>query len=239
MKPAKVILFITAVMLCISLSSAAFGVQAAQSNAVYPALSSNTNIIKYVPHMTTQSLAGRPDSDVIEFSNGKTMTVGRLRQWEAFAAKLRAPRVDKTPAAFKVRPNPGNIKMNLNNLSDLASAIKLSNDATVKLPSGKVTTVGIIKLFQPYIEKKLGRKLSEVQIRPNLSGPAIQVSKATPVSEWKNISKMSDNTVLEFSNGFRFTIGELRQKLAQYKLSHNLQMKTVPQKIQGQKRRLK
>ena len=208
-----------------------------QGKAANQATTNNSKTIKYFPHMTTQSLTGRLDSDIIEFPNGRKLSVGQLRGWETFAARLHGPRVDRTPLAFKIKPNANNIRMSVSNASELAAALKLTDSETVKLPSGKLATVAQIKLVQPFVEKKLGRKLTQVPIRTALSSTSIRVSKSTPTSEWKNIAKMSDTTILETPNGARITIADLKQEAKKYVKSRSTQVKTAPQ--QDQKGRVK
>ncbi len=227
-----------AVLLIIAMSTPGFaaGERPAQG------ASANANVIKYKPGLKTQDLAGRPDSDVVQLSNGKTISVGKWRQLDALAKKLRAPRVDRTPAALKVTQaqlNARPVKMKLNNASDISAALKIPDDnAVVQLPSGKRATVGQIKLVQPFVERKLGMKLSTIPSRAVMTGPAVHVDKNTPVSEWQKISKMPDNTVLE-ANGARITIGEFRQLLPQYARTHGIQPKKMPKKGEGQERRVK
>jgi hypothetical protein len=169
-------------------------------------------VIKYTPNMTVKSLAGRPDADLVELKNGRRVSVGDLRRLDAAAQKMRAPRVDRMPAVLKVKPTTTGIK--INNAADLAAALKLPDSTTVQLPSGRLATVGQIKLVQPLIEKRLGHSLTMVLQRPNLSGPAIKVNKDTTRAQWEDILKRPDNTVLESPNGKRITVGEAKQYLA-------------------------
>lgn len=168
--------------------------------------------IKYAPNMTVNSLAGRPNTDLVELKNGRRVSVGDLRRLDAAAQKMRAPRVDRMPAVLKVKPAATGTK--INNAADLAAALKLPDGATVQLPSGRLATVGQIKLVQPLIEKRLGHSLTMVLQRPNLSGPAIKVNKDTTRAQWEDILKRPDNTVLESPNGKRITVGEAKQYLA-------------------------
>ncbi|MBF8258914.1 MAG: hypothetical protein HW377_1288 [Actinobacteria bacterium] len=78
----------------------------------------------------------------------------------------------------------------------------------MRLPSGRLATVGQIKLVQPLIEKKIGRSLSSIPKRASLSGPAVKV---TAKSDWKEIIARPDGTVLESPDGTRITVGELKQ----------------------------
>jgi hypothetical protein len=169
-------------------------------------------IVKYTPNMTVKSLAGQPDTDLVELKNGRRVSVGDLRRLDVAAQKMRAPKVDRMPAVLKVKPAATGIK--INNAADLAAAFKLPDNATVKLPSGRLATVGQIKLVQPLVEKRIGHSLTMVVQRPNLSGPSIKITKGTTRAQWEDILKKPDNTVLESPNGKRITVGEAKQYLA-------------------------
>ncbi len=175
-------------------------------------VSAEPAIVKYTPNMTVKSLAGRPDTDLVELRNGRRVSVGDLRRLDAAAQKMRAPRVDRMPAALKVKPAATGTK--IRNAADLAAALKLPDNTTVQLPSGRLATVGQIKLVQPLIEKRLGHSLAMVQQRPNLTGPAIKINKNTTRAQWEDILKKPDATVLESPNGKRITVGEAKQYLA-------------------------
>jgi hypothetical protein len=170
------------------------------------------SIVKYTPNMTVKSLAGRPDTDLVELKNGHRVSAGDLRRLDAAAQKMRAPKVDRMPAVLKVKPAATGIK--INNAADLAAALKLTDNATVQLPSGRFATVGQIKLVQPLVEKRIGHSLTMVVQRPNLSGPSIKITKGTTRAQWESILKRPDNTVLESPSGKRITVGEAKQYLA-------------------------
>jgi len=140
------------------------------------------------------------------------MRLGDVRRLTATAQKMRsAAPGSRLPAALKMKPAATGIRVN--NAADLAAALKRSDNETVQLPSGRLATVGQIKLVQPLVEKRLGRKLTAVPSRPNLAGPAIKISKSTTKDEWKGIFQKPDSTVLESPNGTRITVGELKQAL--------------------------
>jgi hypothetical protein len=170
------------------------------------------DIVKYTPNMTVNSLAGRSDTDLVELKNGRRVSVGDLRRLDTAAQKMRAPKIDRMPAVLKVKPAATGIK--INNAADLAAALKLPDNATVQLPSGRFATVGQIKLVQPLVEKRIGHSLTMMVQRPNLSGPSIKITKGTTRAQWESILKRPDNTVLESPNGKRITVGEAKQYLA-------------------------
>jgi|GEM_PF-3506126 hypothetical protein len=164
--------------------------------------------LHYTPNMTMQSLANRPDTDMVEFSNGRRVSVAQIRRLDAAAKIIQAPKVNKLPATLKAKPTGKNILVT--NGRELAIALKNSNNDTIELPSGRRVTVGLVKFMQPYIEKKLGRKLDEIPKRPELTGPAIPVSRNTTKEEWKAILRKPDTTILQAPNGARITLGELK-----------------------------
>ncbi len=185
----------------------------------FPTGIAQSAMLKHAPGMTVESLAGRPDTDVIQFSNGRQVTVGQMRKLDAAAKIMRQPKVDKLPASLKARPTGSNVVVS--NGRELASALKRPDNDTIQLPSGQRVTVGIVRFLQPYIEKKLGRKVDDIPRRPDLTGPAISVSKNTTKEEWKTILRKPESTILQGPNGARVTVGELKPYLIK-------QARTVP-----------
>ena len=95
------------------------------------------------------------------------------------------------------------------------------------LPSGKRTTVAMLKLLQPQVDEKRRQLPSTPQKslqRPNLSGAA---EKVTPQTDWYAVLQKPDNTVLENNKGKRITVGELKQTMAAGSLPRTLSPKTV------------
>jgi hypothetical protein len=171
-----------------------------------------TNTIKYHPTMTMKSLADRPDADRVELSNGRRMSLGDLRKLEAAGKKMAAPLVDRLPTSLKIKP--GATGTLVRNSADLASALKRPDNATIQLPSGRLVTVGQIKFVQAYVEKKVGHPLTEVPKRPNLTGPVVKVPQNATKTQWDEILKKPDSTVLESPHGKKITVGELKDALA-------------------------
>lgn len=169
------------------------------------------NLVKYTPNLRVGSLAGRADSDLVEFPNGKRMRVGELRRLEAWGRKARNSPRRQFPVALGTAPSASGKRVN--NAPELAAALKLSDNETVVLPSGRRATVGMIKFVQPQVERKLGRSLAAAQQRPGLTGPAIKVHGGTTKEEWQKIVQKPDNTVVESPGGIRITVGELKQEL--------------------------
>jgi hypothetical protein len=221
MKPSRIPLFTTATLLLLGISVPGYAQEAqpAQSGAVKSAGGVNQSITKFTPNITVSSLAGRPDSDLVELQSGRRVTVGTLRRLDALAQKMRAatPRVARDTATLRVKPAATGTP--LHNAADLAAALKRPDNETVQLPSGRRVTVGQIKLLQPFIEKKLGRPLTALPQRPNRTGPAIKITsqpdRAAAEKYWRDILlQKPDSTVLENTKGERITVGELKQYFA-------------------------
>lgn len=185
--------------------------QAGRSAAPGVSTAANANIIRYAPNLKVSSLAGRADTDLVEFANGRRMRVGELRRLESWGQKARNARRQQFPAAL--RTVPAATGKRVDNAAELSAALQLPDNETVVLPSGRRATVGMIKFVQPQVEKKLGRRLASAPQRPGLTGPAINVSRGTTQDEWKMILQKPDSTVVESPNGMRIAVGELKQEL--------------------------
>jgi hypothetical protein len=184
--------------------------QAKPATGVAAKAVANPGVVKYSSGMPASVLAKRPDTDLVELSNGRRIRLGDIRRLKAAAARIRATAPgSKLPKAFRIKPAATGTR--LANSADLSAALKRSDNETVVLPSGRRTTVGMIRLLQPEVEKRLGRPLSAAATPLALSGPAIHVNAK---SDWKTILGKPDGTVLEAPNGKRITVGELKQALA-------------------------
>jgi len=171
--------------------------------------------IKYTSNMRMADLAGRPDTDMVQFSGNRSMKVGDLRRLAAVQKRMKAAKSgSKRSPLLIAQPEANNIKMKIRSGFDLSEALKRANDSdTVQLPSKRLVTVGQLKFLREG-EKRLGRKFIPVSARPGLSGPATTVSRATTRDEWKVIlQKRDDRMVLQSENGTRITVGELKQEL--------------------------
>lgn len=169
-------------------------------------------IIKFNRNMPPNALLGKPDTDLVELSNGKRMKVGDIRRITAIANKNRitAPK-SLEPKAVKLRPAAtGGIP--LRSKADLNNALQQRQDSdTVVLPSGRRTTVAMLRMVQPQVEERRKQLRPTTMQRPNLTGPAMRV---TADSDWAAILKQPDSTILESARGKRITVGELKQSLA-------------------------
>jgi len=167
-------------------------------------------IIKFNRNMPPNALQGRPDTDLVELSSGKRMKVGDIRRLTSIAHKNRttAPK-SLEPQALKLKPAAtGGIAIRGKN--DLQAAMQRPDSETVVLPSGKRTTVGMLRLLQPQIEERRQQLRVANKPRPDLSGPAVRISAGT---DWYALLKQPDSTVLETAQGKRITVGELKQNL--------------------------
>ena len=195
---------------------------AAQSNSSLAASGNvQANIIKITPGTSSSVLVGRPDTDLIELPSGRKMQVGDLRQLSQISQELRSMPSKKISASalFKIKPKQKGFVVK--NSSDLATALKRPENETIELPSGRRATVAQIKFLEPYIEKRLGHKLTQTR-RTDLTQNPIKVSSAADKTFWKSILKKPDNTVLEAPDGTRITVGELKQTLAADKTARSI-----------------
>jgi hypothetical protein len=183
------------------------------AQAANPTPTAGPAVIKYTPNMSVASLASRPGTDVVQFSSGRRMTVGELRKLDRMLQEARAPKIDKMPRALKVKPNANNIKVRMTSAADLSQVLKRPDNDTIQLHSGRLATVGQIKLVQPLLAQRLGRPIASLSKRSDLSGPAIKVTKSMTKAQWEEIGRKPDNTILENPNGVRITVGELKSNI--------------------------
>lgn len=202
---------------CLAMMAGVCALPISRSFAADVAEATKPGIVKFKRNMSTNALAGRPDTDVLELSDGSRVRLGDLRRLTAAARKMRTARRGSLPAALTAKPAATGTP--LKNSADLASALKRPDTDTVVLPSGRRVTVGMIRLVQSQTEKRLGRPLGAPAGRPNLSGQAVKV---TAKSDWKDLLQRPDGTVLEAPNGTRITVGELKQSLAVSKPARRL-----------------
>ena len=119
---------------------------------VRKAAAETTPALKFTRQMTVESLAGLPEQAKVELPSGRRVSVKLIRSLDAASKKLAAPRIDRTPLAFKVKPAA--IGTPVKNNAELANALKTLRDTdTVQLPSGRRATVAQIKLVRAMVEK--------------------------------------------------------------------------------------
>jgi len=164
------------------------------------------NVVKLNANLRLNQLGARPDSDLVELSDGKRVRLGDLRRIELAAKKLRsAPATAIVPQGLRFKPAATGIRVD--NADALVAALKRPDSDTVVLPSGRRATVGQLRFVQARVEARLGRPLGVSPRRPATTGAALKVTAQT---DWKAILKRPDNTVLESPSGKRITVGELK-----------------------------
>lgn len=174
------------------------------------------NVIKYKQNMRMSDFAGRPDTDRLQLPNGRLVRLGDLRRLEAAGKEIRAAAARRRPIPSAVREVPVETAktVKLKSAQDLPAMLKRPDTDTMRLPSGRIVTVGQLRFLQPHLEQKFGRKLSDVSQRQPLSGPAVKVGKNITRAEWEAIMRKPDSTVLESAGGKRTTVGELKRAIA-------------------------
>lgn len=173
-------------------------------------LATEAKVLRFSPTLKPGTILARPDTDQVELSDGRRLRVGDVRRLTATAQRMRSATGNRLPAALKIAPAATGRRVA--NAADLAEALKRPDSETVVLPSGRRATVAQLRFVQPYVEKRLGRKLSAAgSQRPALTGPAVKV---TAQSDFKDILQRPAGTVLESPDGTRITVGELKQALA-------------------------
>jgi hypothetical protein len=172
----------------------------------------SAHLIPWHRGMRISTLAGRPDSDFVVFSDQRRMRVGALRKIEAAAQQMRGASTARAlPPGLIARPAATGTPVT--DAADLATALKRGGTDTLELPSGQTLTAAQLRFLQPEVEKKLGRRLDAVPARPVLTGPAIKVPKGISEEEWQKLLQKPDNTILESPSGKRVTVGEIKQQL--------------------------
>jgi hypothetical protein len=173
--------------------------------------------LKFTSSMTVQSLAGHPDSEMVRLQNGKLISIATLRTLDAAAKKMRAAKPAPLPQALTIRPAAKGTPAS--NRAQFMVAFNGHPDSdTLQLPSGRRVTAGQVRLLQPYIEKRLGRKMSDLTQSQNLTGPKVPISSTTTdKSFWQNMLQTpgNDSKVLVSPRGKQVTVGDLKQYLSQ------------------------
>ncbi len=140
------------------------GTLLAADNATRASASADPHVVRFSPTMPASALAGRPDSDFLELSNGRRLRLGDLRRLTATLRAVRTTPVRPLPLALVAQPAATGTPVK--NAADLAAALQLPDTQTVVLPSGRRATVALIKLLQPQVEKQLGRRLTSGRTAP-------------------------------------------------------------------------
>lgn len=186
---------------------------AAQSTPQDLAASATPNIIPVTPQLTMSALAGRPDSDLVQLTNGRRINVGSLRRLRDAQMKMQAalPGSRLSPALLQ---KPAATGFPVGSSAELAAALKRPGTDTVRFPSGRTATVDQIKFLQPFVEQRLGRSLSSQSLQQSSAGAPIKITNATSKDDWLQILKLPGDTLLEAPDGKRMTVAAMKQSLA-------------------------
>ncbi len=174
-------------------------------------ISSSTKVFKLTPQTVESALWRLKDTDIIELSGGKQISMKRFRSFAAFAKKLKSARKTRKPFAKSLRLKPATTGIRVSSLADLQTTLTKDDNVTVQLPSGRVATVAQIKFLQPLLEKRLGKKISGFDGRQGDRQEIIKLKGSTDKKYWKEILTKPEDTVLESPQGRRFTVGELKK----------------------------
>jgi len=191
----------------------AFGTAPAQKPGVGTVVAIQPHVIKFSPQLTHEALVGRPDTDLIELSNGRHIQLGDVRRMLAQSQKIRAA-ASAPPSAFRIAPAATGLRIQTS--TDLGNALRTMRDNdTVQLPSGRRVTVGQIKALQPVIEKRLGHKLGEPATTARLTGPSIKLAPGMTDAQVHKLLPVhpTNETILESPRGTRVTVGQIQQYL--------------------------
>ena len=173
--------------------------------------------LNFTSSTTVQSLAAHPDSEMVRLQNGKLCSIATLRTLDAAAKKMRAARLAPLSQALTARPAAKGTPVS--NRAQFMAAFNGHPDSdTLQLPSGGRLTAGQVRILQPYIEKRMGRKMSDLTQSQNLTGLKVSISPTTTdKSFWKSMLQTpgNDSKVLVSPRGKQVTVGDLKQYLAQ------------------------
>lgn len=173
-----------------------------------PAMQPGTSnrIVSSSEAMNPATLRKLAPNDEIELSNGKRLRVSALRRLGNTSRQLNAPANSRLPRALRLQAAATGTPVN--DARDLARSLQRADSDTLVLPSGKRVTVGLVRLLQPQIEKRSGRKLGAAALS---TGPVVKITAQT---DWESVLKQPDDTVLEAPGGTRTTVGAVKQTLA-------------------------
>lgn len=166
----------------------------------------SSRIVSTSEAMNPATMRKLAPNDEIELSNGKRLRVSELRRLGNTSRQLSAPENSRLPQALRLQAAATGTPVN--DAKDLARSLQRADSDTLVLPSGKRVTVGLVRLLQPQIEKRSGRKLGAAALH---TGPVVQITAQT---DWESVLKKPDDTILEAPGGTRTTVGAVKQALA-------------------------
>ena len=173
-------------------------------------------IMKITPQTPANALKSLADDDLVELPSGRKIVMRDIRMLSHKMQKIKTATPIGKPIrqVFQVQPALSGIA--LKNRADLVSALSRPDTDTVQLPSGRRLTVEQLRFLQPYVEKRLGRKLTSLE-PPKLKGTAIKIQSTADKNYWRNILQKPDDTVIESPDGTRITVGDLKAALSSTK----------------------
>ena len=188
-----------------------FHVQSASEPSQVQQSADNGQVLKITANTSRALLRSLPENTVVDLSNGKQIKMRVIRKATALSLKLKQSHAAGLHPSFKLKFKPASQGIKVHSLSEIRSALELKESETIQLPSGRLLTVEMLKLIQPELERRLGKKLSDFSKRPLLSGKTIQVRRNGNKKYWENIFNKPDDTVLESPGGKRITVGDLKK----------------------------
>lgn len=194
----------------LSLFSNVLPVAAQKITPAHTSTASQPTIIKYTKNLTVQHLNTRPDSDLVELSNGTRVRLGEMRRLDSLSRQLKAiPDHHINPA--RTQKPAATARLTINSAPTLTAALKLKDTETIQMPSGKRYTVAQFKIALQAVEKRL---FLQPRLRSLPPGSLIKVDAKT---DWKAVLSGPETTILQSPNGSRITVAELRKSLAALK----------------------
>ncbi|MHC3993826.1 hypothetical protein ACXWTF_03300 [Thiomicrolovo sp. ZZH C-3] len=187
---------------------------AAQSTAP-AAQSSAAKSIAYKPGLTMADLMSAAPAERVVFQSGRSISVEDLRRLQSFQHKLRAAKASPAAAALRRKPDARNVKTAITTRADLTNALRLPDDDTVRLPSGKLVTAKVLKMAYGLAEQRIRRSSAAPAKRSLPQGKAVNVTASNDKAYWRGILQKPDDTVLQSPGGKRITVGELKSYLEQ------------------------
>ncbi len=175
-----------------------------QNTAIQP------NIIKFNSNFSLPALQHRPDTDLVELSGGKRIRLGQLRTLDKLSKKMKNTPDRHLMKDLQLKP-AAIARVKITSAADLTAALKLQDNETIQLPSGDRYTVAQLRLAQTVVNKRLVLKPKQRVL------PRGTIVKVTSKTNWKEIMKGPDSTILQSPNGNQITVAELKKTMAAWR----------------------
>lgn len=181
----------------------------AQGSPASGSRNAQPGVLEFRSDLRPGMILALPDTNRVRLSDGRMLAVGDVRRLTAVAKRLRTPGSNPLPAALTRKPAAKGVPLRTS--ADLAAALERGDEETVQLPSGRLLTVGMLRLLQPEIEDRIGRPLSATRDTTATTGKAVRVGAKT---DWAEILSLPDDALLEAPDGTRITVADLNRALA-------------------------